>query len=123
MTERESAAPGIVIAVTDHAAQRFAQRVAARRGGLDPRAEIVSRVSRAWAAGRLSDRPPGAPASSRPERGTVYVADLVDRGVVFVCRHDPRSGELVVITLWESERLGPARVPRRFTDELERRGG
>ena len=115
--------PGVLIAVTDHAAERFAQRVPARRGQVDPRAEIVARVSRAWAAGRVADRPPGAPPSARPERGTVYVSDLVDRGVVFVCRHDARSRELVVITLWESERLGPARVPRRFTDALDRRRG
>jgi hypothetical protein len=50
----------------------------------------------------------------------VLVRDLVDRDVVFVCRHDLRSRELVVITLWEEERLGPARVPRRFTDALRR---
>lgn len=50
----------------------------------------------------------------------MFVQDLVDRDVVFVCRHDRGSGELVVITLWEQERLGPARVPRRFTDAIER---
>jgi hypothetical protein len=117
--------PGVLVAVTDHAAERFRQRVAARQGELDPRPEIVARVSRAWAAGRVSERPPGeAPAGSgapRRTRGALYVADLVDRDLVFVCRHDPRAGELVVITLWESERLGPSRVPREFTDALERR--
>jgi hypothetical protein len=112
--------PGVLVAVTDHAAERFRQRVAARQGDLDPRPEIVARVSRAWAAGRVSDRPPGEGARRQP-RGAVYVADLVDRDLVFVCRHDPRGGELVVITLWEGERLGPSRVPRQFTDALERR--
>jgi hypothetical protein len=117
--------PGVLVAVTDHAAERFRQRVAARQGDLDPRPEIVARVSRAWAAGRVSDRPPGEGAAGdsarRRPRGAVYVADLVDRNLVFVCRHDPRGGELVVITLWEGERLGPSRVPRVFTDALERR--
>lgn len=114
--------PGVVVAVTDHAAQRFGQRVATRRGELDPRSEIAARVSQAWAAGRASDRPPGpAPAGDRVEPGRVYVGDLLDRGVVFVCRHDARARELIVITLWETERLGPARVPRRFTDALQRR--
>jgi hypothetical protein len=47
------------------------------------------------------------------------VIDLDDRSLVFVCRHDVPRGELVVITLWEEG--GDARVPRRFTDALERR--
>ena len=94
---------GIVIAVTDHAADRFRQRV---RGTLDPKAEIVSRVSHAWAAGRTRDG----------HRGTVDVIDTEDRDLVFVCRHD--APELVVITLWEEG--DDARVPRRFTDALER---
>lgn len=104
---------GVLVAVTDHAAERFRQRVPSRSGGLDPRAEIVSRVAQAWAAGRMSTE---APAGASGARGSVYVRDLVDRGVVFVCRQD--AGELVVITLWEDERLGPARVPRRYTDAL-----
>lgn len=103
------------MAVTDHAADRFRQRVAARAGELDPRLEIISRVSRAWAAGRISDQ---GPDSSAAPRGALYVADLVDRDVVFVVRHDARGGELVVITLWERDRLGTPRVPRRFTDAL-----
>jgi hypothetical protein len=114
------AIPGVLVAVTDHAAQRFGQRVASRRGELDRRGEIVERVSRAWSAGRVSDTPPpredGQPRAPTP--GSLYVGDLVDRDLVFVCRHDPRSRELVVITLWEQQRLGPARVPRRFTDVL-----
>jgi hypothetical protein len=112
--------PGITVAVTDHAVERFRQRVGARRGGLDARPEIASRVAEAWAAGRVTDtapsgRPDGSP---RPPRGAVYVRDLVDRGVLFVCRHDAPSRELVVVTLWEDERLGAPRVPRRFTDAL-----
>jgi hypothetical protein len=99
---------GVLIAVTDHAAERFRQRV---RGTLDARAEIVARVGRAWAAGRTR---PGQGA----DRSTVDVLDLDDRGLVFVCRHDVPRGELVVVTLWE--RGEDARVPRRFTDALGR---
>jgi hypothetical protein len=120
----ETPRPGVLIAVTDHAAERFRQRVPARTGGLDPRQEIVQRVSRAWAAGRVStDPPPREDGSPRPAApgGSVFVGDLIDRDVVFICRHDERGGELIVITLWESERLGPARVPRRFTDALRER--
>jgi hypothetical protein len=114
---------GVTVAVTDHAVERFRQRVAARRGGLDARPEIASRVSEAWAAGRVSERPPDAGGMpDRPvSRGSVYVADLVDRDIVFVCRHDASARELIVITLWERERLGGSRVPRRFTDALQRR--
>jgi hypothetical protein len=114
--------PGVTVAVTDHAAERFRQRVAARRGSLDARPEIASRVSDAWAAGRVSERPPDADGSSdrAVARGSVYVADLVDRDIVFVCRHDASARELIVITLWERERLGGSRVPRRFTDALRR---
>jgi hypothetical protein len=107
----------VLVAVTDHALERFRQRVPTRRGALDSRPEIASRVIDAWAAGRVRD---GAP-DGRARRGTLYVQDLVDRDLVFVCRHDASAGELVVITLWEQERLGPARVPRRFTDALQRR--
>jgi hypothetical protein len=93
------------VAVTDHAVERFRQRVAGR---LDPRPEVADRVSRAWAAGRVE---PG-------ERATVLVRDLADRDVVYVCRHDEPRGELVVVTLWEEG--DDARVPRRFTDALRR---
>jgi hypothetical protein len=118
VSEAESRA-GVTVAVTDHAVERFRQRVAARSGDLDPRLEIAGRVSRAWADGRVSDRPPDG---SRAPRGALYVADLVDRDVVFVVRHDAKAGELVVITLWERERLGEPRVARRFTDALRERG-
>jgi len=52
----------------------------------------------------------------------VYVRDLVDRSLIFVCRHDEARGELVVVTLWEQPG-GPAppRVERRWTDALRRR--
>ena len=120
MTVAAGGAPGVTVAVTDHAAERFRQRVAGRTGELDPRREIVARVSEAWAAGRVSETPPDD--AEKPPRGGLYVADLVDRDLVFVVRHDPRAGELVVITLWERERLGSPRVPRRFTDALRERG-
>lgn len=102
--------PGVLVAVTDHAAERFRQRVGGRRGELDVRPEIASRVAEAWAANRIE------PA----DRGSVRVRDLLDRDVAYVCRHDAPRGELVVVTLWEGERLGPARAPRRYTDALKR---
>jgi hypothetical protein len=99
-------AAGVVIAVTDHAAERFRQRV---RGSLDAKAEIIARVSAAWQAGSTRPGPPD-------RRGTVDVVDLRDRGLIFVCRHDVPRGELVVVTLWEQG--DAARVPRRYTDAL-----
>jgi hypothetical protein len=108
----------MLIAVTDHAVERFRQRVAARSGALDPRPEIVGRVRRAFEAGRVSEQPPpGANAA----RGSLYVRDLVDRDLLFVCRRDRSGGELVVISLWEEGRVGTPRVPRRFTDALRLR--
>jgi hypothetical protein len=91
----------MLIAVTDHAAERFRQRV---RGTLDARTEIAARVARARSAGRLE----------QGERGTVLVRDLDVRDLVYVCR--PEAGELVVVTLWEEG--DDAAVPRRFTDAL-----
>ncbi|MET0684184.1 MAG: hypothetical protein ABW060_02660 [Solirubrobacteraceae bacterium] len=99
----------MLVAVTDHAAERFRQRV---RGTLDAKAEIIARVSRAWAAGDVSREPPPGAAA---QRGSVYVRD---GDVVFVCLEDRPRGELVVVTLWE-EGEGAA-VPRRFTDLLKR---
>jgi hypothetical protein len=108
---------GVTVAVTDHAVERFRQRVGARRGGLDTRPEIASRVSEAWAAGRVSTQPPaGAGAGAR---GSVYIRDLVDRNVIFVCRHDRSSRELLVVTLWEDDRYGAPRVDKRFTNALK----
>ena len=94
------------IAVTDHAVERYLQRV---RGVLDPRPEIAGRVRQAWEAGRVSEAP----------RGAVHVSDLDRRDIVYVCVLDRPRDELVVVTLWE-EGEGAA-VPRRFTDALRRR--
>ena len=93
----------MLVAVTDHAAERFRQRV---RGTLDAKTEIASRVARAHSAGRLRDG----------ERGTVLVSDSERRDLVYVCRRE--GGELVVLTLWEEGEN--AVVPRRFTDALRR---
>ena len=93
----------MLVAVTDHAVERFRQRV---RGTLDARAEIVTRVSLAHAAGRTE---PG-------ERGAVRVRDLQRPDLVYICR--PERDELIVTTLWE-EGDGAA-VPRRYTDALRR---
>jgi len=97
--------PPVSVAVTDHAVERFLQRVA---GGLDVRPVIVARVAAAWMADRVRDG----------ERGTVYVSDERRADVVFVCRWDRPRGELLVVTLWE-EGDGAA-VPRRYTDALRR---
>ena len=99
----------MLIAVTDHAAERYRQRV---RGTLDAKAEIATRVGRAWAAGELSREPPPGAAA---QRGSVYVRD---GDIVYVCLEDKPRGELLVVTLWE-EGDDPA-VPRRFTDTLKR---
>jgi hypothetical protein len=93
----------VLVAVTDHAAERFRQRI---RGSLNEKTEIAARVARAHAAGRVE----------AGERGAVLVRDLQRRGLVYVCR--PEGDELVVTTLWE-EGEGAA-VPKRFTDVLRR---
>jgi hypothetical protein len=109
----------VLVAVTDHAVERFRQRVGGRSGELDARPEIVERLTRAWEAGRVETSPPPGATGAR---GSVYVRDLVDRALVFVCRFDPGANEVVVVTLWEAEG-GPAppRVERRWTDALRRR--
>jgi hypothetical protein len=94
----------MLIAVTDHAADRFRQRV---RGTLDPKSEIVARVRRAREAGRVEDG----------ERGTVLVHDVERPALVYVCRPEGAQ-ELVVVTLWEEG--DAAAVPKRFTDALRR---
>jgi hypothetical protein len=94
-----------LISVTDHAVERYLQRV---RGVLDPRPEIAGRVRRAWEAGRVSEAP----------RGAVHVRDLERPDLVYVCLRDLPRDELVVVTLWE-EGDDPA-VPREFTDALRR---
>ena len=129
----------VLVAVTDHAVERFRQRIGGRSGEVDARPEIVARVTRAWEAGRVSDEPPpsidppdagprhqtaglDAPRRYARARGSVYVRDLVDRSLVFVCRHDRGSSDVVVVTLWESEgRPSAPRVDRTWTDALRRR--
>jgi hypothetical protein len=93
----------VLVAVTDHAAERYRQRV---RGSLDPKLEVSAAVARAYAAG------PPEPG----ENGTVLVRDPGRRDIVYVCR--PDRDELVVITLWEEGE--DAAVPKRFTDALRR---
>lgn len=93
----------MLVAVTDHAAARFRQRV---RGTLDEKTEVAARVARAHAAGRVE----------AGGRGEVLVRDLDRRDLVYVCRRE--GAELVVITLWEEGE--DAAVPRRFTDVLRR---
>ena len=93
----------MLVAVTDHAAERFRQRV---RGTLDAKTEIAARVAEARAAGRVESG----------ERGTLLVRDLERRDLVYVCR--PTESELVVVTLWEEG--DDAAVPKRFTDALRR---
>jgi len=90
-------------AVTDHAAERYLQRV---RGALDPKAEIIRRVASAWQAGRVEEG----------DRATVRVSDEARPDVVYVCRWDRPRGELLVVTLWEEG--DDAAVPRRYTDAL-----
>jgi len=95
-----------LVSVTDHAVERYLQRV---RGALEPRTEIAARVGAAVQAGRTG---PG-------ERGALLVRDLERPDLVYVTMHDCPRGELVVVTLWE-EGEDPE-VPKRFTDALRRR--
>ena len=95
-----------LVAVTDHAVERYLQRV---RGALDPRAEITARVGKAIQAGRAE---PG-------QRGALNVRDLERPDVIYVCMEDKPRGELIVVTLWE-EGEDPE-VPKRFTDMLRGR--
>jgi hypothetical protein len=94
------------IAVTDHAVERYGQRV---RGVLDARPELAGRVRRAWEAGRVTEA----------GRGAVHVRDIDRPDLVYVCVLDRPRDELVVVTLWEEGEA--AEVPRRFTDALRRR--
>jgi hypothetical protein len=97
--------PPVTVAVTDHAVERYLQRVG---GVLDARPEIIRRVASAWMADRVEEA----------ERATVRVSDERRPDVVYVCRWDRPRGELLVVTLWEEG--DDAAVPRRFTDELRR---
>ena len=89
-----------LVAVTDHAVERYGQRV---RGTLDPRTEIAARVGRAVAAGRVEEG----------QRGARLVRDLERPSLVYVCMEDRPRGELIVVTLWEEGE--DAAVPRRWT--------
>lgn len=93
----------MLIAVTNHAAERFRQRV---RGTLEEKAEIRQAVARALEAGL----------AEAAANGTLMVRDPDRRDVVYVCRR--QDGELLVITLWEEGEA--AAVPKRFTDALRR---
>ncbi len=93
----------MLIAVTDHAAERFRQRV---RGTLEAKTEVAARVARAHAAGRVQPS----------DKGTLLVRDLERRDLLYVCKRE--HDELVVLTLWE-EGDGAA-VPKRFTAALRR---
>ncbi len=95
-----------LVAVTDHAVERYGERV---RGSLDPRMEIASRVGAALGAGRSE---PG-------ERGAVLVRDVQRPALVYVCMEDRVGGELIVVTLYEEGE--EAAVPKRFTDALRQR--
>ena len=95
-----------LVAVTDHAVERYGQRV---RGALDPRAEITARVGEAIQAGRVE---PG-------ERGAQLVRDRRLPSLVYVCMEDRPRGELIVVTLYEEGE--DAAVPQRFTNLLRRR--
>jgi hypothetical protein len=99
----------VLVSVTDHAVERYRQRV---RGTLDARTEIAARVGRAWAEGDVSHEPPPGAAA---QRGSVYVRA---GDIVYVCLEDKPRGELVVVTLWEEG--DEANVPRRFTEALKR---
>ena len=89
-----------LVAVTDHAVERYGQRV---RGTLDPRTEIAARVGEAIQAGLVE---PG-------ERGAQLVRDVRVPTLVYVCVEDRPRGELIVVSLWEEGE--DAAVPRRWT--------
>ena len=87
-----------LVAVTDHAVERYRQRV---RGTLDPRTEVAARVARALEAGRVE----------AGERGSRLVRDVERPSLVYVCMEDRVGGELIVVTLWEDEGRSPGDEP------------
>jgi len=89
-----------LVAVTDHAVERYQQRV---RGALDARTEVAARVGRALAAGRVE----------AGERGAQLVRDVERLALVYVCMEDRPRGELIVVTLWDEGE--DAAVPRKWT--------
>ena len=104
---RARAAAVALVAVTDHAVERYLQRV---RGALDPRLEIAARVSQ---RGRRRARRAGRARRDR-SCATSQRADLV-----FVCMEDKPRGELLVVTLWEEgeDAAVPETVHRRVARE------
>ena len=102
-----------LVEVTDHAIDRYRQRV---RGTLEPRVEVVARVGRAVAAERVE---PG-------QRGATLVRDLEQPSLVYVCMEDRVGDRLVVVTVWDEgrspgdersarDRREDAAVPRKWT--------
>jgi hypothetical protein len=89
-----------LVAVTDHAIERYGERV---RGTLEPRTEIAARVGRAIAAGRVEEG----------QRGARLVRDVERPSLIYVCMEDRPRGELIVVTLWEEGE--DAAVPRKWT--------
>ena len=89
-----------LVAVTDHAVDRYGQRV---RGTLEPRTEIAARVAEAIQAGRVE----------AGERGAQLVHDVRMPSLVYVCMEDRPRGELIVVTLFEEGE--DAAVPRKWT--------
>ena len=103
-----------LVAVTDHAAERFRQRVGSTRGALDVKPEVATRVADAVEAGRSTTTPP---AGSEGTPGSVYVARpararrrlrVPARGAR-AARHHAVGGRV---------RARGSRVPRHFTDAL-----
>ena len=85
----------MLVAVTNHAAERFRQRV---RGTLEEKAEVASAVTRSVAAGRIE----------QGSNGAVLVRDLERRDLVYVCRRE--GDELLVISLWRKGIRPPSRA-------------
>jgi len=120
-----------LVSVTDHAVERYLQRV---RGALDPRPEIAGRVRRAWEAGRVGEgefaaiagdafaaaegRYPQLASALRRLRRAVH-ARLVGSTVPLVWQHgdyklenlifDERSREPAAVIDWEL--AAPAGLP------------
>jgi hypothetical protein len=93
----------VLISVTNHAAERYRQRV---QGSLEEKLAVAAAVARGREAGLIE----------AGDAGSILIRDPERRELVYVCR--PDGNDLVVVTLWE-EGENPA-VPRRFTDALRR---
>ena len=104
--DRARAPPVALVAVTDHAVERYRQRV---RGHAGP---------------AHGDRRAGGAGARRPgrvepgERGARLVRDVERPSLVYVCMEDRVGGELIVVTLWEEGE--DAAVPRKWTRWRER---